>query len=701
MYIVFDTETTGKALNFSAPITDFNNWPRLVQIAWKVFDGNGVEIDSQNLLIKPQGFSIPVEATKIHRISDERAKNEGILLRNALEKFGEAVRNNKYLVAHNISFDENVVGCELLREGMHNYVPDISHIDTMILTTEFVGIINTRRGGFKWPSLMELYEKLFLTQFIDAHDALADVAATAKCFFELQERGILGFKQEISQENLIESLSKMTSEAEIEVGIKEFKSFVPMGVHTFHSILEGTGSIDEYIKSAKKYNHPAIAITDNSTLSGTFEFFQKCKSKGIKPVLGIEILINDNVGKFEDRKLEGDNYKVKILIKNEQGYKNLNHLLYLSNTEGYFNKEARITTEWLIKYKDGLILSTSGLDSKLASMALRGVDIDAEKYLNMLRNEFGEDLFVELQFSKFHNQKLYNNFLIKMITKYKLLPIVSNDTYYVEKEDSILQDVVTSIKSHRPLHFCSLKENRDMFYFSSNDYSEMNSKYNFGYPESFIELCINNTLKIAEKCVFQFETNVEKYPKYEPTQDVIDYFKSDDTKEIIVKLSFAKLRQKIKKYQENGLVIIDEAKIQEYNDRLNYEIEVIESKKMLDYFLVNWEMINNYRKQGYEIGAGRGCFVSGSRVKMADGMYSPIDVINIGDTVIDAYGDERVVVDTLEYDIEEDIVELEFEDGRMIKCTLDHEFLTKNHGWVKAIELNESDDIVDVNELGK
>ena len=91
MYIVFDTETTGKAKNFSAPITDFNNWPRMVQIAWKVFDRNGIEIDSQNLIIKPQGFIIPDDVIKIHRISNERAKQEGIPLRDALEKFSNAI----------------------------------------------------------------------------------------------------------------------------------------------------------------------------------------------------------------------------------------------------------------------------------------------------------------------------------------------------------------------------------------------------------------------------------------------------------------------------------------------------------------------------------------------------------------------------------------------------------------------------------
>jgi len=604
MYIVFDTETTGKAKNFSAPVNDFNNWPRMVQIAWKVFNKEGIEIDSQNLIIKPQGFIIPNEVIAIHRISNEIAKEKGIPLRDALEKFSQAIKNNKYLIAHNIKFDENVVGCELLREGMHNCLLDIEHIDTMTRTTEFVGIPNTKRGGFKFPSMTELHKKLFNVGFEDAHDALVDVSALARCFFKLQEIGILGFKDSNEEVVSMESLIDVSKAKEDFIEGDKI-SFVPLGLHTFHSILEGAGSVDDYINIALKNGHKAMAITDNSTMSGTFEFYNKCKYKGIKPILGIEMLLNDNIGKFDDKNLEGDSFCVKIFIKNKEGYYNLNHLLYLANTDGYY-KQGRITTNWLLQNKDGLIVSTSGIDSKLASLVLRGKEIDAENYFSMLRSEFGDNLIVELKFNKFSDQKRYNNFLLKMIKKYGTMPVLSNDTYYPTKDDSILQDVVTSLKQHRPITFCSLKENRELWYFDDSDFKKMNSKYDFKYPDEFIDFCLNNTNKIAEKCNFDFEIGVEKYPRYEPTEDVVNYFGTNVPEEIIKKLAFLKLKQKIKKYQENKIVEITDEKIKEYVDRLNYEIQVIESKKMLDYFLVNWEIINYYRKQGHSIGPGRG-----------------------------------------------------------------------------------------------
>lgn len=117
---------------------------------------------------------------------------------------------------------------------------------------------------------------------------------------------------------------------------------------------------------------------------------------------------------------------------------------------------------------------------------------------------------------------------------------------------------------------------------------------------------------------------------------------------------------------------------------------------MLDYFLVVWEIIRFCEQNNIATGPGRGCFVTGTRVKMSDGLYCPIDMIQIGEEVIDAFGNKQKVIDTLEYNIDEEIVELEFENNIKIKCTKEHEFLTKNRSWVKAIDLNEEDDIITI-----
>jgi len=190
MNLFFDTETTGLPKNYQAPLDDFLNWPRIVQIAWALFDDEGNSWGSHCYIIKPDGFIIPDEAARIHRVTQERAMAEGISLEEALTKFTEDVRSASLLVAHNIDFDEKIVGSELLRAKMANHLPEANKLCTMKTSVNFCRIPSPR-GGYKWPNLTELYGRLFDSSFPEAHDALVDVQACAKCFFELKRRNVI------------------------------------------------------------------------------------------------------------------------------------------------------------------------------------------------------------------------------------------------------------------------------------------------------------------------------------------------------------------------------------------------------------------------------------------------------------------------------------------------------------------------------
>lgn len=190
MYLVFDTETTGLPKNYQAPLDDFSNWPRIVQLAWSLYDADGNHWETYNYIIKPNGFVIPDEAAKIHRITQERALAEGIELKEALEHFISDVQKAEHLVGHNIDFDDKIVGAELLREKLANPLLGASKICTMKTSVSVCKISNSR-GGYKWPNLTELYSFLFKSSFPDAHDATIDVKACAECFFELKRRGTI------------------------------------------------------------------------------------------------------------------------------------------------------------------------------------------------------------------------------------------------------------------------------------------------------------------------------------------------------------------------------------------------------------------------------------------------------------------------------------------------------------------------------
>ncbi len=191
MYLFFDTETTGLPRNWKAPVTDLANWPRLVQLAYVFFDAEWNEISNVNSIIKPAGFTIPAEAARIHGISTERAEKEGSDLKAVLGGFQDAVSRADYLIAHNISFDEKIVGAEFLRSQMPDTLPAKTRICTMQSSTNFCAIPGPY--GYKWPKLAELYSRLFQTGFEGEHDAAADVKATIRCFRELKNLGVIKF----------------------------------------------------------------------------------------------------------------------------------------------------------------------------------------------------------------------------------------------------------------------------------------------------------------------------------------------------------------------------------------------------------------------------------------------------------------------------------------------------------------------------
>ncbi len=194
MYLCFDVETTGIPKNYKASICDSENWPRLVEIAWAEFDDSGTLNFSKSSIVKPDGFVISPEVVRVHGITTELAKKNGRALKEVLSEFiSDAQKFDTIFIGHNISFDINIIAAELFRLGFS--IDEINDdfinrpkVCTMQSSTEFCGIPS--RYGLKWPTLSELYLKLFGEEF-DAHHAKNDVEATAKCFFALKNQGII------------------------------------------------------------------------------------------------------------------------------------------------------------------------------------------------------------------------------------------------------------------------------------------------------------------------------------------------------------------------------------------------------------------------------------------------------------------------------------------------------------------------------
>ncbi|HHG83774.1 MAG TPA: 3'-5' exonuclease [Bacteroidetes bacterium] len=189
MYLFFDTETTGLPKNWKAPVTDVNNWPRLVQLAWILTDAEGNELDCANEIIFPDGFIIPPASAKVHGITNAMAEKKGRPIKAVLERFVEQVEEAQFLIGHNISFDESIMGAELIRAGLKSSLEQRKKICTKLVSTDFCQLPGDY--GYKWPTLEELHQKLFDEPVEGAHNAMNDVEATLRCFFELKKMDVV------------------------------------------------------------------------------------------------------------------------------------------------------------------------------------------------------------------------------------------------------------------------------------------------------------------------------------------------------------------------------------------------------------------------------------------------------------------------------------------------------------------------------
>ena len=436
MYLIFDTETTGLPKNWKAPITDTDNWPRCVQIAWQLHDDMGQLIEDQNYLIKPNDFEIPYESQKIHGISTELAIKEGEDLHIVLEKFNSSLQKSSFVIGHNISFDINVIGCEFYRTGIDNVLKNANLLDTCTEDTALLCELPGGRGGkFKLPTLIELHEFLFKTSFKEAHNATADVEATARCFLELIrikrfsedqldvttdyfERYISKNSKKIEQAGIkhinlkkkSEKLKKLSDEDSTPDIKKEISSdlndtqFVHLHNHSQFSVLQSTMSIGDLVGVTSEMKMPAVALTDNANMMGAFRFVneiqkhnksvndQKENSEGekqkIKPIVGcIFHVCEDHLNKNH----RDNGYQILFLAKNKNGYNNLAKLSSIAYTKGFYYVP-RIDRTLVEKYKDDIIVLTGNLMGEIPNKILNIGQKSAEEALVWWKKIFKDDL---------------------------------------------------------------------------------------------------------------------------------------------------------------------------------------------------------------------------------------------------------------------------------------------------------------------
>ena len=633
MYLIFDTETTGLPQNWKAPLSDFENWPRCVQLAWQTHDSKGKLIDVKNYIIKPEGFDIPFNAEKIHGISTAIALSKGIELEKVLIEFIKDLKKSQFVIGHNVSFDNSIIGCELLRNAMPNLLAEFPSIDTKDDATDYCALPGGRGGKYKWPNLTELHFKLFNESFAEAHNASADVEATARCFLELIRLRVISFEkvglnenefkvfQEINPNSFeliglnIEPYSLLKEDKPVEE-VKEnneniiykpsVSAFSHLHVHSQYSILQATIDVKLLVDKAASLGMPAVGLTDHTNMFGAYKFIDAVMNHPInanlkegdefplKAVMGCEL----NVCKDHlDKSTKDHGYQVPFLCKNKSGYHNLSILSSLGNIDGFYYVP-RVDKDLIKAHKDDLIALTGSTYGAIPNMILNVGEKQAEDEFRWWHETFGDDFYVEINRHNLEDENHVNKVLIFFARKYNVKIIASNNVYYLDKEDSTAHDILLCVKDGE-LQSTPKGKGR------GNRYGFPNEEFYFKSSEQIQEIFAD--LPEAIDNISQLLKKIESYslscevllPKFNIPSEFIN---NEDEKDGGKRGENSYLRHlTYEGANERYLEITDEIK-----ERIDFELKVIENSEYPGYFLIVQDLIKQARTMDVSVGPGRG-----------------------------------------------------------------------------------------------
>jgi DNA polymerase III subunit alpha len=651
MYLIFDTETTGLPKRWDAPVTDTDNWPRCIQIAWQLHDEMGRLVEHQDYIVKPEGFNIPYDAERVHGICTELAVEQGVPLAEVLEKFNTALSRSKFIVGQNVGFDVNIMGCEFHRGGIETKLGEMKVLDTCTeITAEMLKLPGGRGGKFKLPTLTELHEYLFGEPFAEAHNATADVEATTRCFLELLKREtyqhseldvhpeyfhdfrtvnpqpiqLIGLKHinlKQASEEVRQRLQKLKGAEAVEPYTPQQKQditdvdFVHLHNHTQFSVLQSTIAVPDLVKAAAKYKMPAVAMTDHANMMGAFHFVSavinhnkaaEAKNKAaveageqpsevvMKPIVGCEFFVCDD---HKDKTRKDNGYQIVLLAKNKNGYHNLAKMSSIAYTSGFYYVP-RIDKNIIQKYKEDIIVLSGNLYGEIPSKVLNMGENQAEDALLWWKNNFGENLYIEIMRHGQEDENRVNDTLIKLARRHNVKLVATNNTYYVNKEDSHAHDILLCVKDGEKL---ATPKGRGRGF----RYGLPNNEYYFKPGEEMKKLFAD-----LPEAVVSIQEIVDKVESYSLYRDVL-LPKFDIPEEFLVpedEIDGGKRGEN--KFLRHLTYVGAEKRYAEITDdireRLDFELKTIENTGYPGYFLIVQDFIAEARNMGVSVGPGRG-----------------------------------------------------------------------------------------------
>ena len=365
--------------------------------------------------------------------------------------------------------------------------------------------------------------------------------------------------------------------------------FVHLHLHSEYSLLDGACRIADIPRAAAEAGHTAVALTDHGVMYGAVAFYRACKDAGVKPIIGCEVYLSPG-SRFEKTHDRGASYfHLVLLCKNEIGYRNLIYMVSKGFTEGFYSRP-RVDMELLREHSDGLVALSGCLAGFIPRAICAGDFAAADSHAAEMIEIFGkENFFLEIQDHGMDEQRTVNRSLRRMSEELGIGLVATNDAHYIKKSDADTQAILMCIQTGnvisdgRPIGF----ETDEYYYKSTEEMRELFSDY----PGA-----IENTVKIADMCNFDFEFDKIFLPRYIPEngQTPRDYLRS---------LALDGFEKRI---SDGSITFTPEHPREEYLSRMDYELGVIEDMGYSEYFLVVWDFVNYAKSRGIPVGPGRG-----------------------------------------------------------------------------------------------
>jgi len=452
------------------------------------------------------------------------------------------------------------------------------------------------------------------------------------------------------------------------------RNFTHLHVHSEYSVLDGLAKTKQLIDIAKNDGMTALALTDHGVMFGAKEFYNNCKSAGIKPILGCEIYVARNGISNKKNKEDRSGYHLILLAKNHIGYQNLLKLVSIANTDGFYYKP-RIDHDLLEKYHEGLIVSSACLGGEIPQLIMKNRMDEASERIEWFKSLFGDDFYLEMMRHKtndpkakrevYDQQVATNTVIAELAQKHQVKLIATNDVHFAKQDDAEAHDLLICLVTGK------FRDEEDRMRYTKQEWlktrAEMEALFS-DYPEA-----LDNTMEIADKVeayelnsdpimpVFEIPENFGTETSYREKfseEELINEFGDERyshlggyEKVLRIKLESDYLAHLVYEgaKERYGEALETDLSIKE---RLDFELDTIKTMGFPGYFLITQDFINEAKAMGVIVGPGRGS-AAGSAVAYCSGITN-IDPIE-HDLLFERFlNPDRISMPDIDIDFDDD-----------------------------------------------